>query len=51
LKLPRLWDGVYMVQRYTRSITFHDSLMVYKGALSCIPQTGLCAFHVSVYDI
>ena len=27
------WESVEMVQRYTRSITFQDSLKFYKGVL------------------
>ncbi len=28
------WESLEMVQRYTRSVTFHDSLKLYKAPLS-----------------
>jgi len=28
------WESLEMVQRYTGSVTFHDSLKFYKGPLS-----------------
>lgn len=28
------WESLEMVQRYTRSVTFHDSLKFYKAPLS-----------------
>ena len=28
------WESLEMVQRYTRSVTFRDSLKFYKGPLS-----------------
>lgn len=33
IKDPGRWESLEMVQTYTRSVTFHDSLKFHKGLL------------------
>ena len=39
------WESLEMVQRYTRSVTFQDSLKFYKAPLS---QRGSCVMLLSI---
>jgi hypothetical protein len=32
-EIPKVWESLEVVQRYTRSVTFEDSLRFYKAPL------------------